>query len=171
MSHCLSPPNHLLRHRSSSPDPMLLLNIDNSLLPLSSPTTNEKSHLDWPSVSFLSFLFFLLFTFFFFSQIHAPILFVITLFPLSTALVFLSVSTLPTSVSSWPRNLTDLAQLGRELHAYSQSDPLSMAHVIAVMSITAVWKHAWSIPGSIIWVRLLSASLYIFSHSFLIRTF
>lgn len=61
-------------------------------------------------------------------------------------------STLPITVS-WPKNLTDLAQLGRELHGYSQSGALPMAHVIAVMSVTAVWKHAWSIPGSVIWVR------------------
>jgi len=83
-------------------------------------------------------------------SIHAPILLVLTLFPLSTALVLFCVSTLPTSVS-WPRNLADLAQLGRELHSYSQSGSLPMAHVVGVMSITAVWKHAWSIPGSIIW--------------------
>jgi hypothetical protein len=85
-------------------------------------------------------------------QIHAPILFVITLFPFSTALVLLCLSTLPITVS-WPRTLTDVATLGRELHGYSQSGPGPMAHVIGVLSITAVWKHAWSIPGSVIWVR------------------
>ncbi|KAF9818313.1 hypothetical protein IEO21_02828 [Rhodonia placenta] len=32
-----------------------------------------------------------------------------------------------------------------------------MAHVIGVISITAVWKHAWSIPGSVIWNVLAGA--------------
>ncbi|CAL1698949.1 unnamed protein product [Somion occarium] len=85
------------------------------------------------------------------TSVHAPVLFVIILFPLSAALVLYCMSTLPITVS-WPKNLTDLAQLGRELHGYSQSGPLPMAHVLAVMSVTAVWKHAWSIPGSVIWV-------------------
>ena len=86
-------------------------------------------------------------------QIHAPILLVIMLFPLSTALVLLCLSTLPITVS-WPRTLTDVATLGRELHGYSQSGPGPMAHVIGVLSITSVWKHAWSIPGSVIWVSI-----------------
>lgn len=85
------------------------------------------------------------------SQVHAPILFVIILFPLSTALVLFCLYTLPMSVS-WPRNLTDLAQLGRDLHGYSQSGLGPLAHVVGVMSIIAIWKHAWSIPGSVIWV-------------------
>jgi hypothetical protein len=53
---------------------------------------------------------------------------------------------------AWPRTLSDLAQLGRDLHGYSQSGPWPLAHVIAVMAISAVWKHAWSIPGSVLWV-------------------
>ena len=85
-------------------------------------------------------------------QIHAPILFVILLFPLSTAVVLFCLSTLPITVS-WPRTLTDVATLGRELHGYSQSGPGPMAHVIGVLSITSVWKHAWSIPGSVIWSK------------------
>jgi hypothetical protein len=91
-------------------------------------------------------------------QIHAPILFVILLFPLSTALVVASLSTLPTSVS-WPRNLADLAQLGRDLHGYSQSGPAPMAHVLAIMAITAIWKHAWSIPGSVVWVSTVPSHI------------
>jgi hypothetical protein len=64
--------------------------------------------------------------------------------------------------SSWPKTLLDLAQLGRELRGYSESGILPMAHVIGVISITFIWKHAWSIPGSVVWVRdpfLLSVSL------------
>ncbi|GAW07137.1 hypothetical protein LENED_009108 [Lentinula edodes] len=48
-------------------------------------------------------------------SMHAPIVFVICLFPLSTAVVFLSLSSLPIPFA-WPKTLTDLAQLGKELH-------------------------------------------------------
>ncbi|KAJ7754246.1 snare associated Golgi protein-domain-containing protein [Mycena maculata] len=89
---------------------------------------------------------------------HVPMLFVMLLLPLSTALVLLSLTTLPITVS-WPRTLPDLAQLGRELLGYSQSGPAQMAHVIAVLSITAVWKHAWSFPGSVVW-NVLSGALF-----------
>lgn len=85
-------------------------------------------------------------------QVHTPVLFVLMLFPLSAALIVFCISTLPITMS-WPRNLTDLAEVGRELQGYTQSGPVAMAHVLAVISITAVFKHAWSIPGSVIWVR------------------
>lgn len=85
-------------------------------------------------------------------------LFVMLLFPLSTALVLLSLTTLPVTVS-WPRTLPDLAQLGRELHGYSQSGLAEMAHVIAVLAISAIWKHAWSVPGSVIW-NVLAGALF-----------
>lgn len=77
------------------------------------------------------------------------------LLPLSTALVVLCLSTLPITVS-WPHNITDLAQLGRELQGYAQSGWGPMTHVIGVMAVSAIWKHAWSIPGSVVWVILLS---------------
>lgn len=84
-------------------------------------------------------------------QVHTPVFFVIALFPLSTALLLFCMYTLPIT-NSWPRNLTDLAQLGRELHGYSQSGPGPMAHVIGVLSVVVAWNHAWSIPGSVLWV-------------------
>lgn len=87
-------------------------------------------------------------------QIHPHILLVVVSLPVSTALVLWCLSTLPISVS-WPRNIADLAQLGRELHGYSQSGSGPLAHVIGVMAISAIWKHAWSIPGSVLWVRVL----------------
>ncbi|KAJ7179074.1 snare associated Golgi protein-domain-containing protein [Mycena filopes] len=93
-----------------------------------------------------------------FPSAHVPMLFVMLLLPLSTALVFLSLTTLPITVS-WPRTLPDLAQLGRELHGYSQSGPAEMAHVIGVMALTAVWKHAWSVPGSVVW-NVLAGALF-----------
>ncbi|KAK7695901.1 hypothetical protein QCA50_000540 [Cerrena zonata] len=102
------------------------------------------------------------------SSVHAPVLIVIILFPLSAALVLFCMSTLPITVS-WPKNLTDLAQLGRELHGYSQSGALPMAHVIAVMSVTAVWKHAWSIPGSVIW-NVLAGALFSPAYATLLLT-
>ncbi|KAK7060552.1 hypothetical protein VNI00_001318 [Paramarasmius palmivorus] len=91
-------------------------------------------------------------------QVHFPLFLVITLFPISTILVFISLRTLPISVS-WPRTLTDLATLGRELHGYSQSGTWPLAHVVGVMAITAIWKHAWSIPGSVIW-NVLAGALF-----------
>ncbi|KAF5344136.1 hypothetical protein D9758_008887 [Tetrapyrgos nigripes] len=91
-------------------------------------------------------------------SIHAPIVLVISLFPISTAVVFFAVQTLPITVA-WPKTLTDLATLGRELHGYSQSGIGPVAHIIGVMAITAVWKHAWSIPGSVIW-NVLAGALF-----------
>ncbi|KAG1907115.1 uncharacterized protein F5891DRAFT_1125036 [Suillus fuscotomentosus] len=91
-------------------------------------------------------------------SVHAPILLVMLLFPLTTAAVLLSLYSLPISVA-FPRTLPELAALGRELHAYSQSGPLHLAHVIGVLSVTAVWKHAWSIPGSVIW-NVLAGALF-----------
>ncbi|KAL1706362.1 hypothetical protein EV121DRAFT_278816 [Schizophyllum commune] len=89
---------------------------------------------------------------------HSPILIVMLLFPLSSILVVVAVSTLPITLV-WPRTLQDLAQLGRDLHAYSQSGPGELAHVLGVLSATAVWKHAWSIPGSVIW-NVLAGALF-----------
>jgi uncharacterized membrane protein YdjX (TVP38/TMEM64 family) len=89
---------------------------------------------------------------------HAPILFVMLLFPLSTCVVFLSLYSLPISIT-WPRNLAELAELGRELQKYSQLGPGPFAHVIGVLSVTAAWKHAWSIPGSVIW-NVLAGALF-----------
>ncbi|TRM67763.1 hypothetical protein BD626DRAFT_395106 [Schizophyllum amplum] len=89
---------------------------------------------------------------------HSPILVVMLLFPLSSILIAVAVSTLPVTFA-WPRTLQDLAQLGRDLHAYSQSGPGELAHVLGVLSATAVWKHAWSIPGSVIW-NVLAGALF-----------
>ncbi|KAJ4481619.1 snare associated Golgi protein-domain-containing protein [Lentinula edodes] len=91
-------------------------------------------------------------------SMHAPIVFVICLFPLSTAVVFLSLSSLPIPFA-WPKTLTDLAQLGKELHRYSESGFWPSMHVVGVLAVTAVWKHAWSIPGSVIW-NVLAGALF-----------
>ncbi|KAJ3541915.1 hypothetical protein NMY22_g3697 [Coprinellus aureogranulatus] len=89
---------------------------------------------------------------------HTPMLFVIISLPVSTAVVLYALSTLPIAMA-WPKTLSDLAQLGRDLHGYSQSGPWPLAHVIAVMAISAVWKHAWSIPGSVLW-NVLAGALF-----------
>ncbi|KZT20400.1 hypothetical protein NEOLEDRAFT_1158703 [Neolentinus lepideus HHB14362 ss-1] len=91
-------------------------------------------------------------------SVYAPILFVVTLFPLSTALVLYCFWTLPVS-GSWPRTLADLTQMGRELHEYSQSGSWPMTHVIGVLSATVIWNHAWSIPGSVLW-NVLAGALF-----------
>ncbi|KAM6495824.1 SNARE associated Golgi domain containing protein [Amanita muscaria] len=91
-------------------------------------------------------------------EIHKPILVVLLLFPASTALVLLALSTLPITFA-WPRTIADVAQLGRELHGYSQSGSGPLLHVMAVMAISTIWKHAWSIPGSVIW-NVLAGALF-----------
>ncbi|KAF8621607.1 hypothetical protein AX15_007627 [Amanita polypyramis BW_CC] len=91
-------------------------------------------------------------------SVHVPILIVLLLLFASTALVLFSLSTLPITLA-WPRTITDVAQLGRELHGYSQSGPGPLAHVLGVMAIAAVWKHAWSIPGSVVW-NVLAGALF-----------
>ncbi|KAK2466262.1 hypothetical protein APHAL10511_001904 [Amanita phalloides] len=83
---------------------------------------------------------------------------VLLLFFASTALVLVSMYTLPITLA-WPRTITDIARLGRELHAYSQSGVGPLAHVLAVMAVSAVWKHAWSIPGSVVW-NVLAGALF-----------
>lgn len=87
-------------------------------------------------------------------QVHTPVLFVLILLPLSTAFVGLCMSTLPIT-TAWPRTLPDLAQLGRELHGYTQSGLLSIAHVVGVISVVTIWMHSWSIPGSVLAVRVM----------------
>lgn len=142
-------------HLSPHPTPGAHLDED-LVLPLATAIHEKgpsfQSHQRFPSVSLavvrsLAWLMSPMFL-----QAHVPIIFVILLLPLSTALVLFALTTLPITVS-WPHTITDLAQLGRELHGYSQSGPAQMAHVIGVMAISAIWKHAWSIPGSVVWVR------------------
>ncbi|KAF9534262.1 snare associated Golgi protein-domain-containing protein [Crepidotus variabilis] len=103
------------------------------------------------------------------SPAHAPIFAVILLLPISTAFVLWSLSTLPISMS-WPHTISDLAQICRELHGYSQSGPGPLVHVVSVMAISAVWKHAWSIPGSVLWNVLAGALFSPFYATILLTT-
>ncbi|TFK29416.1 hypothetical protein FA15DRAFT_664369 [Coprinopsis marcescibilis] len=93
-----------------------------------------------------------------FPAVSPSMLLVILSLPLSTAVVFYSLASLPISMA-WPRTLSDLAQIGRELTAYSQSGLWPLLHVLSVMAISAIWKHAWSIPGSVLW-NVLAGALF-----------
>ncbi|EKM59201.1 uncharacterized protein PHACADRAFT_249487 [Phanerochaete carnosa HHB-10118-sp] len=128
---------------------------EDSILPISSPTAasfreaySEKPTAIKPASSWWHGT----------PSVHTPVFFVIAMFPLSTALLLFFMSTLPIT-TAWPRNLTDLAQLGRELHGYSQSGAGPMAHVIGVLSVIVTWNHAWSIPGSVLW-NVLAGALF-----------
>jgi uncharacterized membrane protein YdjX (TVP38/TMEM64 family) len=120
---------------------------DLSLLPLSAATSEFE--VDIQNAKHFPFTL---------SPNHIPILTVILLLPLTTMVVYFALHSLPISLA-WPRTITDLAQLGTELRGYSQSSALAMAHVIAVMSVSAIWKHAWSIPGSVVW-NVLAGALF-----------
>jgi uncharacterized membrane protein YdjX (TVP38/TMEM64 family) len=74
-----------------------------------------------------------------------------TVFVLSFIPIVFAVSTLPiTSLRSVPRTVAGIAALGKELQAYSSGSSAGMAHVMGVMCCLAIWKHAWSIPGSVV---------------------
>ncbi|EJD53572.1 hypothetical protein AURDEDRAFT_110394 [Auricularia subglabra TFB-10046 SS5] len=64
-------------------------------------------------------------------------------------MVVLALSTLPIT-GQLPRTLGDIAQLSRELQGYAASGGASLLHILAVLAVTASWKHAWSIPGSVL---------------------
>ncbi|KAL4254562.1 Golgi apparatus membrane protein TVP38 [Pleurotus pulmonarius] len=100
--------------------------------------------------------------------INTPLIVVILSFPASTLLVLVALTSLPISLS-WPRTLSDLSQLGRELHGYSQAGWIPFLHVVAAMSVTAVWKHAWSIPGAVIW-NVLAGALFSPSYATILLT-
>ncbi|KAH8830534.1 hypothetical protein DL96DRAFT_1707351 [Flagelloscypha sp. PMI_526] len=119
---------------------------DESILPLSaaSKVSFDDSELIPPRRSFQL------------PQLTPELLFVLLLFPFTTGLVAISLWSLPIT-SPWPHNLSDLAQLGRELQSYGASGPGSMFHILCVLSLSAVWKHAWSIPGSVVWNVLAGA--------------
>ncbi|KZW04249.1 hypothetical protein EXIGLDRAFT_663735 [Exidia glandulosa HHB12029] len=82
-------------------------------------------------------------------EASAPVLLILLLFPITTAMVVVALSTLPIT-GSLPRTLGDLAQLSRELQGYASAGSVSLLHVLAVLAVTASWKHAWSVPGSVL---------------------
>lgn len=85
------------------------------------------------------------------TQYYAPILLLLSLFVLSLFPIAAALASLPiTAFGSIPKTLSDIAQLGHELKSYADGSTQGRLHVIAVLSITAIWKHAWSIPGSVV---------------------
>lgn len=122
-------------------------------------------------------LFYLFFSFFLISpfflkkkktfQAYTPLLIPLILFPLSTALVLAAISTLPLPsplpTSPTPKSLSIIAST---LSTYANqvsydhwASILPTAHLLAVLSIVAVWKHAWSIPGAIL-LNVLAGSIW-----------
>ncbi|KAG8720311.1 hypothetical protein FRC08_000607 [Ceratobasidium sp. 394] len=90
---------------------------------------------------------------------YAPLVLLTTVFVLSLIPIIFAVSTLPiTSLKSVPRTVADIAALGKELQAYSSGSSAGMAHVMGVMCCLAIWKHAWSIPGSVV-LNVLTGAL------------
>jgi hypothetical protein len=91
---------------------------------------------------------------------YAPLVLLTTVFVLSFIPILFAVSTLPiTSLKSVPRTVADIAALGKELQAYSSGSSAGMAHVMGVMCCLAIWKHAWSIPGSVVLVSVETVQL------------
>ncbi|KAG8751564.1 hypothetical protein FRC14_007771 [Serendipita sp. 396] len=100
---------------------------------------------------------------------YSPLLFVILLFPLSTALVIGSLWTLPVLLPTredddnqqhtvFPRTIAEVRAIAWALKGYSETGPWELIHVLAVLAVTALWKHAWSIPGSAL-LNILTGTL------------
>jgi len=82
---------------------------------------------------------------------YYPILIVILLFPISSAVILATLSTLPIP-SRFPTTVADVRQLGHTLQAYSESGWSPLLHVLTILCLTGLWKHAWSIPGAAVLV-------------------
>ncbi|QRW15833.1 Golgi apparatus membrane protein TVP38 [Rhizoctonia solani] len=89
----------------------------------------------------------------------APLVLLTSCFVISLIPIVFALRSLPiTSLKSFPRTLNDIQALGKELQAYSSGSSAGMAHVMGVMCCLAVWKHAWSIPGSVV-LNVLTGAL------------
>lgn len=73
----------------------------------------------------------------------------------------MAIFTLPIT-ATFPHTVSELADLARDLQAYSASGPRPKAHVLGVLAITTLWKHAWSVPGSVLLVSSLSPLIPLF---------
>lgn len=101
---------------------------------------------------------------------YFPILLVILLFPISSAVTLATLSTLPIP-NHFPKTIEDVRQLGCTLQAYSESGWTPLLHIIAALCLTGLWKHAWSIPGAAVLVGGARVTVRIISsHSSLHRT-
>jgi len=113
--------------------PTLLPVVHPSLTPELSPTSSESE------TTFKTLV----------REATGPLIAISLLFPLSTAYIFLALKSLPIAAII-PKTLDDLSQLGAELQTYSDSSTMAHIHVLAVLSVVALWKHAWSVPGSVL---------------------
>ncbi|KAG8905137.1 hypothetical protein FRB99_000649 [Tulasnella sp. 403] len=83
------------------------------------------------------------------SRLLIPLLLVCSLFFLTLLPVVFTVWTLPIqSLKHFPRTLSDIRQLAKELQVYASSGFAGRAHIFAVLAVTSIWKNAWSVPGS-----------------------
>ncbi|CAE6536773.1 unnamed protein product [Rhizoctonia solani] len=90
---------------------------------------------------------------------YAPLLLLTSCFIVSLIPIVFALKSLPiTSLKSFPRTLDHIQALGKELQAYSSGSSAGMAHVMGVMCCLAIWKHAWSIPGSVV-LNVLTGAL------------
>ncbi|KEP55735.1 SNARE associated protein [Rhizoctonia solani 123E] len=90
---------------------------------------------------------------------YAPLLLLTSCFVVSLIPIVIALKSLPiTSLKSFPRTLDHIQALGKELQAYSSGSSAGMAHVMGVMCCLAIWKHAWSIPGSVV-LNVLTGAL------------
>lgn len=107
---------------------------------------------------------------------YLPVLFLLTIFVFTLLPIALALYSLPLR-SFWasnsnspsdpnahppsfpPKTIADISALASSLRTYAHSSFNARVHVLFVLSITAVWKHAWSIPGSVL-VNVIAGSLY-----------
>ncbi|KAJ1308423.1 hypothetical protein OPQ81_004128 [Rhizoctonia solani] len=88
-----------------------------------------------------------------------PLLFLAVVFAATAIPVVWGVMSLPIRfLDGMPTTLQQVAILGRDLQAYADSGLSGKAHVLGVLSIVAVWKHAFSIPGSVV-LNVLAGAL------------
>ncbi|KAG8759593.1 hypothetical protein FRC11_001745 [Ceratobasidium sp. 423] len=88
-----------------------------------------------------------------------PLVFLAVVFAVTAIPVVWGVMSLPIrSLDGMPTTLQQVALLGRDLQAYADSGFSGKAHVLGVLSIVAVWKHAFSIPGSVV-LNVLAGAL------------
>ncbi len=82
---------------------------------------------------------------------YASLILLLFIFLLSTISIVLALSSLPiASLRHIPKTLSDISILMHDLQSYASTSVSGKLHVLFVLSLTAIWKHAWSIPGSVV---------------------
>ncbi|KAF8314805.1 hypothetical protein DL93DRAFT_995916 [Clavulina sp. PMI_390] len=107
------------------------------------------------------------------SSFYGPILFLIALFVATLIPIGLGVWSLPLGsymssgsapASFPPKTMKEVTALAMSVRQYAVSSSGSRFHVMFVLSITAIWMHAWSIPGSVV-INVIAGTLYSMSSS------